>query len=276
MYYPVSALATLFTHILQHPKHESAQDDLRRLSEVVAFLSQLERNAIQGKASIRRMATMCKGFYEIAERAIRKAKHDDDARRGRAHSSSNLSGKVLSGNRALPSADSQRDRLTPRDGGDIPEDLTMSDQDLNDFSVFQYFGLTTPILHHMSSTEDFVASNGSHKASSGPDAAMSGFGGTSAAAVPEPQSLTLPEILLDVDDYAGLNHDQNADQMLVGLEEAVPQDLWQMPMSLELGEVGGMGKGWGLFDGMDFDANFISSDNILTDDMFVFQDRNHG
>ena len=244
LYYPVSALATLFTHILQHPEHSNAHDDLKRISEVVAFLLQLERNATQGKASIRRMVTMCKGFYDIAERTIKKAK-----------------GKTAS--------------INIRQGGEtIPGELFMSQENLDALLVPESSWLTSAVLPGAPSTEDFIMNNGSHEASSGPDAAMSLLGETSTTAVPRPQSVTLPEMSLDMDEYAGFNYSQSTDQMLVGHEKIVSQDAWQMPMSLDLGDAGLMGMGWDLFDEMNFDADLTCLGTTIIDDMVLSQDRN--
>lgn len=242
LYYPVSALATLFTHILQHPKHSNAHDDLKRISGVVAFLSQLERNAIQGKASLRRMAAMCKGFYEIAERAIRNAKVE------------------------TASINKQRGDET------IPKDSIMSEGNLSALSVPESSWLISAVLPGAGSTEDLIVNNGSHEAQSGSSEAMGALGEISATTVPQPQSVTLPAMSLDMDDYGGFSHGQNTYQMLVGREETVSHDPWQMPISLDLGEADRMGMGWDLFDRMNFDADLMLLDNTLTEDMVLFQD----
>lgn len=69
LYYPVSALVTLFAHIWRDPRASSAWKDLDLISSTVNFIARLEYNAVGETNYIRRMHSVCAG-YERAARAL--------------------------------------------------------------------------------------------------------------------------------------------------------------------------------------------------------------
>lgn len=76
LYYPVSALVTLFANILQNPQDVRARGDLRLMSSVCSFLTMLERDAQEANGNVRRMLSVCSEFERIAKVVLDKAERD--------------------------------------------------------------------------------------------------------------------------------------------------------------------------------------------------------
>ena len=88
IYYPVSALMTLFTNVLQNPQDARTRSDIRLMHQVVSFLSSIAVEEETG--GVKRMLEVCVEFERIAKvvvdkadkeshsRRKRKANHDDD------------------------------------------------------------------------------------------------------------------------------------------------------------------------------------------------------
>ncbi|KAM0435303.1 hypothetical protein ACHAPT_003397 [Fusarium lateritium] len=81
LYFPVSALVTLFGNILQNPLDPRAKSDTRLMSMVVTFLSMLGQEAEQG--GVHRMLGICSEFERIAKAVIEKAEKEQSSRRKR-------------------------------------------------------------------------------------------------------------------------------------------------------------------------------------------------
>lgn len=81
LYFPVSALVTLFGNILQNPLDQRAKSDVRLMNLVVTFLSMLGQEAEQG--GVHRMLGICSEFCRIAQRVIEKADREQTSRRKR-------------------------------------------------------------------------------------------------------------------------------------------------------------------------------------------------
>ncbi|KAM0518480.1 hypothetical protein ACHAPE_004243 [Trichoderma viride] len=81
LYFPVSALVTLFGNILQNPLDPRAKSDVKQMNLVVAFLSMLGQEAEQG--GVHRMLGVCSEFCRIAQSVIEKADREQSARRKR-------------------------------------------------------------------------------------------------------------------------------------------------------------------------------------------------
>ncbi|KAL7823283.1 N-terminal binuclear Zn cluster-containing protein [Trichoderma gracile] len=81
LYFPVSALVTLFGNILQNPLDQRAKSDVRLMNLVVTFLSMLGQEAEQG--GVHRMLGICSEFCRIAQRVIEKAEKEQSSRRKR-------------------------------------------------------------------------------------------------------------------------------------------------------------------------------------------------
>ncbi len=89
LYFPVSALVTLFGNILQNPLDPRARSDTRLMNLVVTFLSMLGQEAESG--GVHRMLSVCSEFERISKVIIEKVEKENSGRRKRkvADSSSN-------------------------------------------------------------------------------------------------------------------------------------------------------------------------------------------
>ena len=76
LYYPVSALVTLFANILQNPQDARARSDLKLMSSVVSFLTMLERDISEASGNVNRMLSVCAEFERIARVALDKAEKE--------------------------------------------------------------------------------------------------------------------------------------------------------------------------------------------------------
>jgi hypothetical protein len=81
LYFPVSALVTLFGNILQNPQDPRARSDTRLMNLVVNFLSMLGTEEENG--GVKRMLGVCSEFERIAKVVIDKAEKDSSGRRKR-------------------------------------------------------------------------------------------------------------------------------------------------------------------------------------------------
>ncbi|KYK61473.1 binuclear Zn cluster-containing protein [Drechmeria coniospora] len=81
LYFPVSALMTLFSNILQNPLDPRAKSDTRLMSLVVTFLSMLGQEAEQG--GVHRMLGVCSEFVRISKVVIENAEKEHSSRRKR-------------------------------------------------------------------------------------------------------------------------------------------------------------------------------------------------
>jgi hypothetical protein len=81
LYFPVSALVTLFGNILQNPLDPRARSDTRLMNVVVSFLSMLGQEAETG--GVHRMLGVCSEFERIAKVVIDKAEKENSSRRKR-------------------------------------------------------------------------------------------------------------------------------------------------------------------------------------------------
>ncbi|KAG5771235.1 hypothetical protein H9Q72_002143 [Fusarium xylarioides] len=89
LYFPVSALVTLFGNILQNPLDPRAKSDTRLMNIVVTFLSMLGQEAEQG--GVHRMLGICAEFERIAKAVIDKAEKEQSSRRKRKNQDTNKS-----------------------------------------------------------------------------------------------------------------------------------------------------------------------------------------
>lgn len=86
MYYPVSALVTLFANVLQNPQDPRARSDLRLMNVVVEFLQTVQKeddSNRQDSGSVQRMLTVCGEFHRIAKLVLDKAESESVNRRKR-------------------------------------------------------------------------------------------------------------------------------------------------------------------------------------------------
>ncbi|KAL9111845.1 MAG: hypothetical protein Q9227_003695 [Pyrenula ochraceoflavens] len=81
LYFPVSALVTLFANILQNPQDPRARGDTKLMNLVVNFLSMLASDESNG--SVKRMLGVCAEFERIAKVVLDKAEKESHSRRKR-------------------------------------------------------------------------------------------------------------------------------------------------------------------------------------------------
>ncbi|RFU33874.1 hypothetical protein B7463_g2430, partial [Scytalidium lignicola] len=81
LYFPVSALVTLFGNILQNPQDPRARSDVRLMNLVVNFLSMLGQEEENG--GVKRMLSVCSEFERIAKVVLDKAEKENSSRRKR-------------------------------------------------------------------------------------------------------------------------------------------------------------------------------------------------
>jgi len=81
LYFPVSALVTLFGNILQNPGDPRARSDVRLMNLVVSFLSMLAAEEENG--GVKRMLGVCSEFERIARIVLDKSDKDSSSRRKR-------------------------------------------------------------------------------------------------------------------------------------------------------------------------------------------------
>lgn len=208
LYYPVSALVTLFANILQNPNDGRARSDVKLMNVVVNFLSTLVSD--ESNDSIKRMLGLCGEFERITKVVLDKAEKESNARKKRKNA---------------------------------PEDETTEGQ--RDPSAYR---ASQPPPSSAPFSPSMFMNNPNAAVSSPGDA--NGFGGiprmhaTSGIASDLPSNIdTMPGLQKD---FPGmLSPDQMANS---GFPEQgsfptspnipfqqpfVPQDLWQMPMTIE-------------------------------------------
>ena len=120
LYYPVSALVTLFANILQNPQDARARGDLRLMSSVCAFLTMLERET-SDNGNVGRMLSVCREFERIASVVLDKAERE--LRGGRT-------GKRKAGVTVSTAADRDREKLAKereRDGNGVQFERSLSE-----------------------------------------------------------------------------------------------------------------------------------------------------
>ncbi|KAG8630076.1 hypothetical protein KVT40_001695 [Elsinoe batatas] len=83
LYYPISALVTLFANVLQNPQDVRARSDVRLMSSVVEFLTMLAAEESHGH--VRRMLSICVEFERISRMALEKAEREIRGRNKRGH-----------------------------------------------------------------------------------------------------------------------------------------------------------------------------------------------
>ncbi|KMP01798.1 hypothetical protein CIHG_05875 [Coccidioides immitis H538.4] len=81
LYFPISALVTLFANILQNPLDARARSDVKLMNLVVNFLSKLATDESNG--SVKRMLSVCSEFERIAKVVLDRAEKESQAKRKR-------------------------------------------------------------------------------------------------------------------------------------------------------------------------------------------------
>ncbi|KFY39640.1 hypothetical protein V494_03905, partial [Pseudogymnoascus sp. VKM F-4513 (FW-928)] len=227
LYYPVSALMTLFGNILQNPQDPRARSDVRLMNLVVNFLSMLAGE--DENTGVKRMLGVCAEFERIARVVLDKADRDTTTRRKR---------KEL--DEVLPSLSVSRPPMvrptttTTTSAGQTPEQFGGGYADVNAFSEGadgQAGGLAQDMSWLNDASFNDIATDFEHLSNSAAAAAAAangngngnGNGGGPGVGVPFPD---MSRYLSGADPHSPINP-QSFQQPFV------PPDLWQMPMTLE-------------------------------------------
>lgn len=214
LYYPVSALVTLFANILQNPNDARTRSDVKLMNVVVNFLSTLVSDESNG--SIKRMLGLCGEFERIAKVVLDKAERE---------------------------AHTRKKRKTAPDDAQTQE----SQSDEQSSAQRRASGNNADAAPSASMTSPGYPGNASKRTQNGPGAFASNPsipGGTALATdlpsdvngVPglgqDFQEMLSPENLGNV----GFNQQPfgpGGTPMSSFQQPFVPQDLWQMPMTIE-------------------------------------------
>lgn len=230
LYFPISSLVTLFANILQNPLDARARSDVKLMNLVVNFLQILATDESNG--SVKRMLNICTEFERIAKIVLERAEKDSQTRRKRK--TADEDNYPIPTTQQNGSAHQQNETQT---SGPPPQPL--QSQSMNTQSPFN-----SPFPAHAANPQLNTTTDGfpsPHSAmqnafNMGDDAA---FGHAKAAS----------RLNQELSELLGGPTMNNADifnppQSLPNNESApidvssfqqpfVPQDLWQMPMTLE-------------------------------------------
>lgn len=89
LYFPVSSLVTLFANILQNPQDARARSDVKLMNQVVNFLSALSVVEEQGsQGSVKRMLGVCAEFERIARVVLEKSEKENSRRKRKSNRNS--------------------------------------------------------------------------------------------------------------------------------------------------------------------------------------------
>ncbi|TVY15369.1 Fusaridione A cluster transcription factor fsdR [Lachnellula arida] len=200
LYFPVSALVTLFGNILQNPQDPRARSDVRLMNLVVNFLSMLSTEEENG--GVKRMLGVCSEFERIAKVVLDKAEKDSSSRRKRK---------------------SHEDHASKKQGGlsHGVQPMTSTTQQPNIAGVFSPPPVNQNVQQNgFGSPNQSMGNQGSPGSNWQPD-----FGtgnGTEYSTPPNFAEMGYP------------NGDMNSPLSMNSFQQPfVPQDLWQMPMTLE-------------------------------------------
>jgi hypothetical protein len=238
VYYPVSALVTLFANILQNPQDARARSDLKLMNSMTEFLQMLCNE--DGNVHCRRMASICKEFERIARVVLDKAERDIKGRGKRKNRDSESAGPPVQ-----PSQPELRSTSQPAQAQRISKVPTSTLPNGLKSTASPSMPLNGPIQH-----QTFQSSPMAQIPFTAPSNASPYQPTTNMA--PEPWMQNVPPAPSNMfaqpnDQFQqpSFSQDNNFDMQGYGLapmggdmggsfqQPFVPQDLWQMPMTLE-------------------------------------------
>ena len=270
IYYPVSALVTLFANVLQNPQDARARSDIRLMTQVVHFLSLLTHGEEQ--AGVRRMHATCEEFERIARVVLEKAEKESHSRRKRKNNGApkdekddNKDGKDGKEENAEKSKVTSPQVAVTKDPNSAhfsstPETLVGSTPDS---------GLIPPAFAGDTSTprSNFAMLSGASPNSpatsvnSNPNSSINGLAIQMPDYMPAPGDF--PNMMTPLNGYPDFPTTQAEFQQQYGNgqglgpnmengfpQQFVPQDLWQLPMNLDWdwADMAGGGGGPTMFD----------------------------
>lgn len=206
LYFPVSALVTLFANILQNPQDARARQDIKLMNQVVNFLSMLSSDEENG--GVRRMLGVCSEFERIAKVVLDKADKDSHSRRKRKNN------------------DAKEDPK-PRQASVQPHPVTQ----LTPGSISTPASAFTPNFSQDGVSQPFNPSvNGFSPPTNGDMPLLPDYNAGEFSSMLTPSTALAPGFMemQQFSNSAGSPLNMGSFQ-----QPFVPQDLWQMPMTLE-------------------------------------------
>ena len=222
LYYPVSALVTLFANILQNPNDARARSDVKLMNVVVNFLSTLVSDESNG--SIKRMLGLCGEFERIAKVVLDKAERESHTRKKR---------------KTAPDDAQEQEGQSDEQGSAQRQASGNNNNRNNADAAAPPASMTSPGF--ADNTSKGATPNGPGAFASMPGG--TGTGGTLPADLPSNIN-SMPGLgpdfqeMLSPDNLGNVGFDQqsfgpNGTPMSSFQQPFVPQDLWQMPMTIE-------------------------------------------
>ncbi|KAL4781495.1 fungal-specific transcription factor domain-containing protein [Aspergillus varians] len=228
LYYPVSALVTLFANILQNPSDARARSDVKLMNVVVNFLSTLVSDESNG--SIKRMLGVCGEFERIAQVVLDKAERDSSSKKKR--------------------------KAPPEDPRNIPDDTNVSENIPKETTAPSTSRASTANVPPSTMPFSPQTQYGANSQDSGSNVLNGAAGFTSSQAIPENNGLptdlpvSMPGMPRVSQDFGEMLSPNTLDNLHFGSQPPltsagdipiapsfqqpfVPQDLWQMPMTIE-------------------------------------------
>ncbi len=206
LYFPVSALVTLFANILQNPQDARARADIKLMNQVVNFLSMLSSDEENG--GVRRMLGVCSEFERIAKVVLDKADKESHSRKKRKNN---------------------EEKEEPRPRQTLGQQQAASQSTPGSAST--PVSVFTPNFSHDGATQSFNPSlNGFSPPTNGdlplmPDYSSGDFSSMLTSSNGLTQGFT---------DMQQFSSDTGSPLNMGSFQQPfVPQDLWQMPMTLE-------------------------------------------
>ncbi|KAL2417669.1 ABC-transporter-regulating transcription factor [Exophiala dermatitidis] len=231
IYFPVSALVTIFANILQNPQDTRAKADIKLMDLVVNFLSNVSNEESSG--SLKRILTICSEFARIARVVIEKAEKEGSKRKRRlvpeevvrvnqsamAQAQAHINGRRPSGSRRSSGVAGG----SPRDPGTVPPTTGMPNNTSTNATTNNSMGPNATFFSLPSQDNDYADILNQNGAS------------------PDLGQQTMPSATMSPLNVGSFQH------------PFVPQDLWQMPMTFE----------WDWADfGQSTGSDFIFSDGL--------------
>ncbi|KAH8719157.1 fungal-specific transcription factor domain-containing protein [Phaeosphaeriaceae sp. PMI808] len=215
IYFPVTALVTLFANILQNPQDTRSRSDLKLMKLVVNFLNML--NDDQGSGSVKRMCSVCAEFERIAGAMLEKTDREHTSRRKRKQGDSEQDAQIEATTAELLST-GRNSHSSPATNVTTPNTNPTSEG-----MIFNpdFHGFNEPFPFSPNFTHASLQNNSQIN--------QNEYGSPSIAAQVLQQQPNTTNV-----DMSGMN---NLNSMAMGQFDqtfnTVPQDLWKMPMTLE-------------------------------------------
>ena len=225
IYFPVSALMTLFAHILQSPQDTRARSDIRLMHQVVSFLHVIAVDEETG--GVKRMLDVCSEFERIAKIVVDKADKESHSRRKRKSPKDDEPDAPKQGPEKRPTpAPPVQQQMTPQP----PRQATPQPPAAP--TPAPSTGLTPGFSGDSSLGPQSTSFSPSLQDYSSPGSS-NGASGQMIATIPDfaPRPGDFPNMLTDFSDMAQFGAGGVGSPNMGSFQ--VPSDLWQMPMGLE-------------------------------------------